>query len=63
LHPDTFSAEWKQLHQDVRRLPEALREYADAYRTKGNTFEPQAETLDRARGLVENVGADFNVDG
>ncbi|MDA3874016.1 MAG: DUF5110 domain-containing protein, partial [Kiritimatiellae bacterium] len=63
LHPDTFSAEWKQLHQDVRRLPEALREYADAYRTKGNPFEPQAETLDRARGLVENVVADFNVDG
>ena len=59
LNPDTFHGEWQQLQNDVRRLPEALQEYAAAYRSKGKEQEACAVTLDRARGLVENVVADF----
>lgn len=59
LNPDTFLVEWKNLHEDVLRLPKALEEYAQIYRKKSKGLEPHALTLDRARGLVEHVVADF----
>lgn len=57
LNPETFAKEAKQLHAILQRLPQALKEYQDAFNPGAKTKElgPRQRTLLHARSILKSV--------